>query len=248
MNQITLYCNCYGTKLNKQTQFNQKNLLCGSSFETEAYKNSLTNFLFDDTGNNISNLNKVYGELTGLYWIWKNNTDQIVGTNQYRIFWDEQSLKKVKFDSNTIAVVKALNVNTAVRSNSITKLSVYDHYSFCHGDMGLILLHGLCEFKKLKIKNHMIEELKHTNMLIPYNMFVANKELFDKTCEILFEILFEYYDSFHYLLDSIEKKYQQIRMIDYLTERLLNVIYKNAEYFYGKHITFIETPVIEFSH
>ena len=31
------------------------------------------NFLSEKHGDNISNLNKYYGEASGLYWIWKRN-------------------------------------------------------------------------------------------------------------------------------------------------------------------------------
>lgn len=248
MNQINLFCNCHSTKLNKRTQFNQKNLLCGSVYESKEYKSSLKDFLFDDIGDNISNLNRSHGELTGLYWVWKHNNNSIVGTNQYRIFWNEEILSRISFNDNTIAVVKSINVNDAVRYRKNLNLNVYDHYSYCHGDAGLILLHGLLEFSNLKLKNCMINELKNTNTLIPYNMFVANKELFDKTCEILFEILDLYYSNFEYLFDSIEKRYNQNRILDFLAERILNVVYLNSEYFYGKHINFVQVPVVDLPH
>lgn len=45
------------------------------------------NLIGDDTGVNISDKNKYYSELTGIYWAWKNNSADIWGTCHYRRFF-----------------------------------------------------------------------------------------------------------------------------------------------------------------
>ena len=44
----------------------------------------------DDTGDNISLKNRNYCELTGLYWLWKNNQCDIIGVCHYRRFFLEK--------------------------------------------------------------------------------------------------------------------------------------------------------------
>lgn len=243
---ITLYCNCHGSKLAKHTQFNQKNLMCGAYEIPQDKRND--DFFYDDTGKNISTLNKYFGELTGLYWVWKNTHDEIVGTNQYRIFWNDEKLKQIKFDEKTLVVVEKINVNDFVKGTPPKPLSVYDHYSYCHNEIGLILLQGMCKHNdRSRLKNYMIDELKTTSYFSPSNMFIANRVLFDKVCEILFEILFEYHNKFFYLFETIDKKHGYMRIIDYLAERIFHVICSNKTYFFGD-INIIEIDMIEYPH
>lgn len=45
-------------------------------------------YMGDDTGDNISELNWLYGELTGLYWVWKQETEaDIIGICHYRRYF-----------------------------------------------------------------------------------------------------------------------------------------------------------------
>ena len=56
----------------------------------------------DDTGDNISNKNRVFGQTTGIYWIWKNVSADYVGICTYRLFWNEEEISKVQIDEDTL--------------------------------------------------------------------------------------------------------------------------------------------------
>ena len=65
-------------------------LLNGSALLNEDF-----GYTRDDTGDNISNLNPYYAELTGEYWAWKNSNVDIIGFCHYRrYFVTGISLKK----------------------------------------------------------------------------------------------------------------------------------------------------------
>lgn len=69
--------------------FGKKVINLENSIPIEVGANNRSNFLYpvhDTTGNNISNENKYYGELTGLYWIWKNESisdEEMIGYCHY---------------------------------------------------------------------------------------------------------------------------------------------------------------------
>ena len=59
-------------------------IIAGATYLTEEERRRHVGFIFDDEGENISCLNPWFGDLTVLYWAWKNAKDEHLGVCQYR--------------------------------------------------------------------------------------------------------------------------------------------------------------------
>lgn len=223
---LTLYCNCFENHEPEHFQYDQRSLMCGSaslsSEKREEYKKK--NFYFDDDAkDNISHLNKYLGDLTGLYYVWKNTNHEFVGTNQYRRFWNEEQIKNLSLKENTLYVSAP-----CVFHNE----SVSDQFIGVHGVNGLYVLTSASIQKKIDMTLDKILVLRDINYMSTCNMFFAHNKIFDKVCETLFEMVFELYEGCKYTLDFIQKE-NQTRMLAFLAERILTILYLNKKYYFG---------------
>jgi hypothetical protein len=202
-------------------------------------------FIFDDTGDNISHLNSWFGQLTGLYWTWKNAKEEIIGTNTYRLYWGDYFLQN-EFKSNTLYIPQSVNINDCF-SDKKEGSNLYHHYSYCHGENGLNFLFDMSLENKIPIKPWMIEDLKNQYLLYPFNMFISEKKIFDKVCDILFDIIFQYYSIYKDYFYGIVEERGQNRVLDFLSERILHIIYYNKDYFIP-NINIENVPIICLTH
>ena len=226
----TIYCFCTKEKDNILSADNQKNLILNSNNCSEEEKNNLLsrNFLLDCNGNSITHLNRYFGMLTGLYWVWKNSKESHVGICTYRIFWKDD-ISKLNMDQNTIIIPKKINVNTAISNPLKNHYNIIEHYAHCHGDIMLKFLYGTLKTENTQLTSNMIDDLLNQHEMYPFNMFIASKPIFDKICEILFEVIFSMYSNYKYFFSELEKQTGQIRFLDFLSERLLHAIFMNLD-------------------
>ena len=179
-------------------------------------KSKIDDMLFDSVGDNISNKNKNYCELTGLYWIWKNTNEKYVGLCHYRRFFISNWSFRILSEEKILKILENYDVILPQR----TKLdrTVYERYRYGHH------ISDMDECKKA-IEKFYPEYLKdfdkvmNDNKYYPCNMFIMSKEKLDEYCEWLFKILFEVEKK----IDISDRNDYQKRVFGFLSERLFSV-------------------------
>jgi len=165
----------------------------------------------DNVGENISNKNRQYCELTAMYWIWKNSSEEIVGLSHYRRHFVLPQDWQVRMEQNDIDVI--LPVPTYVQP------SISANYCERHDAEDLESVFSFLE--KRDVEDYRIaKEVCDGNLYYPCNMFIMKKEILDELCEWLFPVL-------DYVVANVGSKEDVYlnRYPGFLSERLLTVFF-----------------------
>lgn len=181
-------------------------------------------YLTDDTGENISNQNTHYCELTGLYWIWKNTTDENVGLVHYRRYFTTFENYGKIIETDLIENILN-NVDIIVPCSKIYNVSNKTQYWMTHYLSDLYKVKDICH-RLFPEYDYAFEWFLKQKKMYAYNMFIAHKEIVDNYCEWLFSILFELQKTTNFN----EYSPYQARLFGFLSERLFNVWLKKNNY------------------
>ncbi|HRG62575.1 MAG TPA: DUF4422 domain-containing protein [Burkholderiales bacterium] len=204
--------------------------------------------LGDNSGDNISELNPHFCELTALYWIWKNgvtNSDYI-GLYHYRRFFLEPKFRQALV--STIKKYKYLVKNNLffdcdyfsagdplISSASFERLKL-DSYDMILPRKYFVTKNVMDDFCRNHLKDDLdtmrcivldkyydwldaFDLVMESNYLYPFNMFILKSELYCEFCSWLFPILFEVYAK----IDVSNRDVYQSRVCGFLSERLFTV-------------------------
>ena len=136
--------------------------------------------LLDCEGDNISEKNRQYCELTALYWIWKHAKEDVVGLSHYRRHFILPDNWQEIMNTNDIDVV--LPVPTYVLP------SVDKNYRERHdaGEWGYLLNY----LKQNSTSDYEIaRNVFAGNLYSSCNMFIMKKEIVDELCSWMFPII-----------------------------------------------------------
>ncbi len=211
----------------------------------------------DNTGDNISEKNRNYCELTVHYWAWKNMKDvDIIGLNHYRRFFDfNKKFPRWAPDRRFTSVEEFFsrpyhfpNLEKELKHYDIilpnTRNYPYDmatQYAVFHIIDDWHILKNIIQELSPEYIPAFEKTIEHRNYSSNYNMFITHWQYFSEYSEWLFRILFE-----------VEKRCKisdypvQARIFGYMSERLINVYaeYRNLRI---KHIPLI-VPIDNFEH
>lgn len=209
--------------------------------------------LSDDTGDNISDKNSMYCELTALYWAWKNlkNIDYI-GLCHYRRFFDFHKQVYQYLPHTHININKSNLIDYSISSKIIEELkqgkviipkhqtgreSLYTQYCLKHISDDLRTLQQTIELQEDPKYTQAFKKVMKNNKFSPYNMFIMSWTDFDKYCTWLFTLLKEVEEK----IDVSHYNNVQKRIYGYMSERLMNV------YIEANNLKTQEYPIILFT-
>ena len=191
------------------------------------------NYLHDDTGDNISQKNRFYCELTAHYWAWKNTEADYYGFFHYRryLYPDMKARRPYRVEREpSSALLEKLGYSEFARlieqydlifpKGEDMHLSVREHYACApyhyHEDLALV---------EEIIRQHypkMVPALRqYFSDTICYfgNIFIMKQDIFYDYCAWLFPIL----EEFDHCTDWKDRTPQELRVDGYLAERLFGV-------------------------
>lgn len=173
----------------------------------------LENAAYDDIGDNISEKNRQYCELTGLYWIWKHATEDYVGLCHYRRHFILPDHWVERMEQNSIDVI--LPVPLYVAPN------LEDNFRGRHAAREWDCMMQYLQ-SKLPEDYERAREFFQGNLYSPCNMLIARRQVLDELCKWLFPIL----DAVVKECGTEEDKYEN-RYPGFLSERLITYYFES---------------------
>jgi len=220
----------------------------------------------DNTGENISEKNCYYSELTGIYWIYKNQSPDIIGTCHYRRFFTAKGepllhkfrralyyLVGLNFGRHGLVYASNKNfwTNRILKTDEATDiLAEYDAIMPVRRKLRQSIENHYCKYhdpEDLQLIRTIIREKApdycssfestlQHKRLYANNMMVMKREKFVALCDWLFMILFEFENS----IDLKKYKDYQQRVFGFVSERLITT------WIYHHQLKVKELPLIYF--
>ncbi len=188
--------------------------------------NNEMNIQGDATGDNIAELNSIINECTTLYWIWKNTKQKYIGLCHYRRYFslglenslddfgilDDQYIDQYLEDCDMIVAEAVTTYPFSIKDR--LKLNVCKE-AF---EQGYTLVRNIIKQKYPEYIDD-FDIFFERDILYPCNMFIASREIMDKYCNWLFDIIIDASRA----IDVSKFDIYSRRIIGFMAERLLTL-------------------------
>lgn len=155
-------------------------------------------YIKDNSGENISEKNLNYCELTALFWLWKNTEATYKGLSHYRRHFSNKNNVSLLSTGNFDDILGSEELNKLLEHTDIIlpkKRNYYietigSHYTHTHFENDLLVTEKVIKelFPDYLFAYNEVLERKSAHM---FNMFIMKDKYFNEYCEWLFTILFE---------------------------------------------------------
>ena len=207
-----------------------------------ALHEQLPDMLHDHTGVHISDKNSRYCELTGQYWVWKNQQADYVGFYHYRRYFTFQRQRRPYciYDFPDEAMLECMGYEPEQMEQFISRYDIiapkaenmyetaWDNYRRApyHFIEDLQLVAQLVQQNHPDYRQATQQYLNGTALYLK-NMYIMRGELFQQYCSWLFPLLEQFDRQNHW------QKYQNhraaLRVDGYLAERLFGIWYTHLK-------------------
>lgn len=179
-------------------------------------------YVKDNTGDNISDKNPHYSELTGLYWAWKHINSRYVGLVHYRRYFAGRRVSgdpfgRILLESELRPMLRRYRVFVPRKRRYVIE-TLYSHYAHTHYGTQLDETRNIIREKYPEYLETYDCVVRRTSGYM-FNMMIMRKDLADKYCTWLFGILFELSKK----MGDTELSFYQGRYFGRVSELILNV-------------------------
>lgn len=179
----------------------------------------------DNEGENISQKNPQFNELTAMYWAWKNLDADVIGLVHYRRYFVRKKKGKnitekrenILSEKDILDCLQEVDMILPNPRNYYIESS-YSHYAHAHNGADLDETRKIIQ-ERFPIYIPAFDSAMKSSKAHMFNMFIMKREDFDAYCSWLFDILFE----LEKRIDISSYSDYEARVYGFISERLLDV-------------------------
>lgn len=189
--------------------------------EVGAYNKEKFLKVTDNTGDNISEKNPFFCELTATYWILKNDKSDVVGLTHYRRFFFNKHTNNMDYilkKKDIEEILRDYDIIVPIKTYLVKYKNIREAYKTIHKISDFELCREIIE-EKYPEYVRTFDIMSNSRSFYACNMFISSKKLFEQYYSWLFDILFE----LEKRVDISDYDDYNKRIFGFLSERLFNV-------------------------